>query len=333
MVQWLDKQLDDCFCRRIVEKTELTIRICLNENEENVDCFFREGEGEILGRVKRHYVERHGYSSQATAANYERDRKQMIVSMVLVQRCLYYYNDGGMSHAWRSKTLAAAQMKYYWRAMRDQCNTRAKASVEKHKRSVRSFYRMRMGVAKSIIGTERGNKHRLVFKWTLTKWVKILVLSAQNAAEDVECLIEVLMIMVQILSLPTHTNMTAYNPKSEGLTEYVENLVKMMAHTGERVRLLVVMNVDIYNRIPQESLEFKSYEAGEHFMLKRQPERLDMDEKSRERMKLVTKFENRWVGAYWITKQLSQRLYDADIHERTGRDHAVNIKIKDGELA
>ena len=115
---------------------------------------------------------------------------------------------------------------------------------------------------------------------------------------------------------------------AEGLSEYAEKLATVMAHTWESVSKQQLTNVDAYNKRPREPLKFKPYEVGEYFMLKRQPKRFYMTKSSRVKMKLCAKLQYRWVGPYRITRLISPVLYEADIHGRTVRVHAVNMKPK-----
>ena len=116
--------------------------------------------------------------------------------------------------------------------------------------------------------------------------------------------------------------------KREGLSEYVQNLTKALAHTWEAVSERAVTNVAAYNKRPREPLQFKPYAEGEYFMLRRRPMRFYINKKTKQRAKLVAKLQPRWVGPYRVTRVVSPVLYEAKIHGKSKRVHAVNMKPK-----
>ena len=101
-----------------------------------------------------------------------------------------------------------------------------------------------------------------------------------------------------------------------------------MRTTWENVSWKFIKNVDEYNKIPREPLQFEPYDVGDYFMLRRHPKRHVLNLKTRARNKLTAKLQFRWVGPYRITKVISPVLYDALIHGKEVRVHAVNMKPK-----
>jgi hypothetical protein len=89
-----------------------------------------------------------------------------------------------------------------------------------------------------------------------------------------------------------------------------------------------VKNVDEYNKRPKEPQVFVPYEVGDYFMRKKQPKRTYIDLKTRERGKITAKLQYRWTGPYRIIRQLSPVLYDAMVHGKELRVHAINMKPK-----
>ena len=53
-----------------------------------------------------------------------------------------------------------------------------------------------------------------------------------------------------------------------------------------------------------------------------------MTGRSQAKLKLAGKLQYRWVGPYRIVKVISPVLYDANVHGKTVRTHAVNMKPK-----
>jgi hypothetical protein len=121
---------------------------------------------------------------------------------------------------------------------------------------------------------------------------------------------------------------TRLNETEEKLEEYVKGFVQVMRHTWEGVSWKFIQNVDEYNKIPKEPLQFEPYEVGDYFMLRKHPKRHYIDSKTRRKGKLTAKLQFRWVGPYRITRVISPVLYDAMIHGKEVRVHAVNMKPK-----
>ena len=63
-------------------------------------------------------------------------------------------------------------------------------------------------------------------------------------------------------------------------------------------------------------------------MLKCHPKRFYIDTSKKEKTKILAKLQYRWVGPYRISRVLSPVLYEAFVHGRTIRVHAVNMKPK-----
>ena len=105
-----------------------------------------------------------------------------------------------------------------------------------------------------------------------------------------------------------------------------KGLAKAMELTWENIGRKVVENVDDFNRRPRAPLQFKEYESGQYFMLKRIPKGFFRQTRKGEPFRLVFKFQHRWTGPFRIVRKLSPILYEADIHGLTEVVHAVNMK-------
>ena len=437
---WVRAQQQDPYCQVLLEKlvTEDDV-VFLHEDQSDGDYFFRSKDKDgLLGPVRRRFVERNEFKSQATEISYERPRYQMVVPRALVRMCLYHHHEG-LAHPGRTKTMLAVQAGFFWPTIRRDCanymaqchyclrrkqyNQQAQLPIQVYDRPARPFYRLHWDVTGPFRVTESGNKYILVFKCALTKWVEIFAIPQQNAVEVARCFLDEVVMrhgcphevvtdrgtenanklvkeVLQLLNIPRKIKTTAYNPRSdgmvathmrvlkdqlasyvdkfqsdwdehlgvvagayrmtvneatgyspfyliygreaempcenhidemrkrEGLSEYVQNLTKALAHTWESVSERAITNVAAYNKRPREPLHFKPYAKGEYFMLRKRPIRFYINKKTKQRAKLVAKLQHRWVGPYRILSVISPVLYEASIHGKRRRVHAVNMKPK-----
>ena len=65
------------------------------------------------------------------------------------------------------------------------------------------------------------------------------------------------------------------------LQEYVREFAQVMRTTWENVSWKFIKNVDEYNKIPREPLQFEPYEVDDYFMLRRHPKRHVINLKTR----------------------------------------------------
>jgi hypothetical protein len=116
--------------------------------------------------------------------------------------------------------------------------------------------------------------------------------------------------------------------EKDDLVQYVKGMTEVMQDVWSGVSTRVLHNTQEFNKIPREPLRFKPYKVGEYFMLKCHPKRYYIDTAKKEKTKILAKLQYRWVGPYRITRVLSPVLYEAFVHGRIIRVHAVNMKPK-----
>ena len=114
---------------------------------------------------------------------------------------------------------------------------------------------------------------------------------------------------------------------NEDLSQYVGKLVQVLSYSWEKASVKSLLRTEKYNQV-REPLKFKPYRVGDYFMLRKHPKRFYTTRTTKEKAKLSAKLQYRWVGPYRITKVINPVLYEADIHGKTVRVHAVNMKPK-----
>jgi hypothetical protein len=77
---------------------------------------------------------------------------------------------------------------------------------------------------------------------------------------------------------------------------------------------------------PKTYLQFKEYEVGDYFYHKRIAKRFYKDATDEQLYKLNSKLQDRWTGPYYITKKITPVLYEADVHNKMRRVHAINMR-------
>jgi len=82
--------------------------------------------------------------------------------------------------------------------------------------------------------------------------------------------------------------------------------------------------VNKLQRRPKEPLQFKPYQTGDYFMMKRP--KVYRQSNQKHVSKPIYKLRKRWTGPFRIVKVIGPNLYDADIHGVVKRVHAVNMK-------
>jgi hypothetical protein len=127
------------------------------------------------------------------------------------------------------------------------------------------------------------------------------------------------------MSVPDEIHMEPLSQKKEDFAEYTLRLAETLQFIWNYVGQRVTDNVDAYNRRPKEPLQFKPYQVGDYFMMKRVPKAY-LRGKKKQVFKLTYKLQERWTGPFRIVKVISPILYDADIHGVVKRVHAVNMK-------
>eukprot|EP01034_Spumella_vulgaris_P021961 gene21961-28043_t len=85
-------------------------------------------------------------------------------------------------------------------------------------------------------------------------------------------------------------------------------------------------NSDKGARVPMERLEFVPFRVGDFFYNRVVAKRSILDKSMKERLKLSSKFQYRYVGPYMVTEIISPVVYKAIIHNKEKVVHAMNIK-------
>ena len=127
------------------------------------------------------------------------------------------------------------------------------------------------------------------------------------------------------MSQSDEVHIEALDQQMESLEGYSLRLAETLKFIWNYVGQRVTDNVDNYNRRPKEPLQFRPYQVGDYFMLKRVPKPY-LRGKKRQVFKLTYKLQERWTGPFRVVKVISDILYDADIHGAIKRVHAVNMK-------
>jgi hypothetical protein len=83
---------------------------------------------------------------------------------------------------------------------------------------------------------------------------------------------------------------------------------------------------DAYNRRTVQPLEYAGYEVNQLVYIKRVPRRIYKDQADKEKYKLSSKLQARYAGPYRVTKKISDVVFEAMIHGRLRRIHAINMK-------
>ena len=88
----------------------------------------------------------------------------------------------------------------------------------------------------------------------------------------------------------------------------------------------VVKNTTTFNRVPRRHLVFEPYKVGQFIFIRAVPKRFFSEGYKLKKHKLNSKLQYRYVGPFRILKRFSDVLYEADIHNKPARIHAVNMK-------
>ena len=128
------------------------------------------------------------------------------------------------------------------------------------------------------------------------------------------------------MSVPDELHVRKEMTGIHDLGNYAKGLTETMHLTWESVGKRIVDNVDDYNRRPRAQLQFKEYEPGQYFLLKRIPKRFFRQTRRGEPFRLVFKFQHRWTGPFRIMEKRSPILYEADVHGTRQMVHAINMK-------
>jgi hypothetical protein len=73
------------------------------------------------------------------------------------------------------------------------------------------------------------------------------------------------------MSVPDEVHMEPLSQKKEDFAEYTLRLAETLQFIWNYVGQRVTDNVDAYNRRPKEPFQFKPYQVGDYFMMKRVP--------------------------------------------------------------
>ena len=123
-----------------------------------------------------------------------------------------------------------------------------------------------------------------------------------------------------------HLNNINEEETTEKLQSYAEDLRTTMLAAWELTAERVVKNVETFNRVPVRHLEFHPYEVGSYVFVKVIPKRVFSEGYKKKKHKLSSKLQHRYVGPFRITRIFNDVLYEADIHNKLTRIHAVNMK-------
>ena len=113
---------------------------------------------------------------------------------------------------------------------------------------------------------------------------------------------------------------------TEKLHDYAEELRTTLLAAWELTAARVVKNVEAFNRVPRRHLEFEPYAVGQYVFVKVIPKRVYSEGYKKKKHKLSSKLQHRYVGPFRITRKFNDVLYEADIHNKFTRIHAVNMK-------
>ena len=127
--------------------------------------------------------------------------------------------------------------------------------------------------------------------------------------------------------LPHDTHLKEVATKSN-LVQYVKNMVDVMQDIWSGTSTTVVRNTLEFNKAQREPLQFKPYEVGDYFMMRCYPKRFYYDDQTGQQARLVAKLLYRWSGPYRVTEKISPVLYEAFVHGKMTRVHAINMKPK-----
>jgi transposase InsO family protein len=112
----------------------------------------------------------------------------------------------------------------------------------------------------------------------------------------------------------------------EKLENFGEDLRNSMVAAWEISSERVVKNTTTFNRVPRRHLVFEPYKVGQFIFIRAVPKRFFSEGYKLKKHKLNSKLQYRYVGPFRILKRFSDVLYEADIHNKPTRIHAVNMK-------
>ena len=110
------------------------------------------------------------------------------------------------------------------------------------------------------------------------------------------------------------------------LNEYCRNLRRSLLYCWESLSSRVTRNVTIMNRRPMKPLEYVPFNVGDYFMLKRIPRRFFITQREGKNVKLRQSLQMRYTGPFIVTKVINPVLFEATIHGKTKRVHALKMK-------
>jgi hypothetical protein len=114
-----------------------------------------------------------------------------------------------------------------------------------------------------------------------------------------------------------------------GLGTYAVNLSRAQQHAWQMTAGRMTRNNATHNRQqhpPKAPLQFKSYKVNDWFFLKVVPRRSFRLAHEKTAHTLSSKLQLRYAGPYVITKVVNPVLYEALIHNKRTRVHAINMK-------
>ena len=113
-----------------------------------------------------------------------------------------------------------------------------------------------------------------------------------------------------------------------GLTEYVEIKAEALRKIWEEQGKQSSRNTDKFNHVPAARQDFRQYQVGDYFFHKKVPKRFYRSTADEEWSKIGSKLQFRYVGPFLVTKVISPVVYEALMHNRYQRVHAINMKLR-----
>ena len=108
--------------------------------------------------------------------------------------------------------------------------------------------------------------------------------------------------------------------------EYVRGMVTAISDYNRHAVDQTEKNKQRFNVRVKQPLEFVEYKPGQRFMLVRRPISEFNSPNEEEAWKISMKLLERFEGPYTVIRMINPVLYDADVHGKVTRVHAVNMK-------
>eukprot|EP01034_Spumella_vulgaris_P021823 gene21823-27892_t len=360
--EWLEAQMEDAYCRTFIDKIgdQLEVVVPLDGklagNSERY--MYREKDGDKPGLLMRKIVRERKIGRQSLNVSIKQEVLQIVVPKSLIDKIMWIMHDQ-LGHPGRNRTTETTKMRYYWPGMNvdiqnvckdcHYCNKRkANNIVAKDMQSVQMEYVDKFttmwGAPLKLI-TDRGTEfHNLVARQLAELWgVKKISTTARNPRADgqAENAMRTIKDMLQAFINDNQTDWDeklavvaqAYNSTindAVGMTPYflvfVTKQKEAQSWCWQYAAEKCSTNADKGARVPMERLEFVPFKVGDFFYNRVIAKRSIRDKSLKERLKLSSKFQYRYVGPYMITEIISPVVYKSIVHNKEKVVHALNIK-------